>query len=162
MHLYFILICISLLSFTQGGLIFDNHSKILDLHNKLRKKHNSPELKWSVKLAIESKFFVDSCDFYKTVNYENSTNNIAQGYANWNDTILGWYNGQKYYNYDKPKYVNKAGPFIAMIWRSSTHIGCASFNCGKEAGRLYQCEYSPSIPIELVFDKNEYIDNINE
>ncbi|KAL7315717.1 hypothetical protein PS15m_004897 [Mucor circinelloides] len=160
MYLHLVLIYITLLSLAQGGLIFDSHSEILDLHNALREKHNSPELKWSIKLAIESRLFVDGCDFYKTVNHKNSTNNIAQGYANWNDTILGWYSGRKYYN--KPRYVSKAGPFIAMIWKSSTHVGCASFSCGKDIGRLYQCEYSPSIPVELVFDENEYIDNIDE
>lgn len=143
---------------TQALLFFDDKDEILELHNRYRKEH---KLKWSSKLAIEAQLFVTSCDFHKTISYKNTTDNIALGYKSWSDTINGWYNSGKYYDSGHPGYVKKAGPFIAMTWKSSTFIGCASLNCGK-SGRIYQCEYYPSIPADSIFESKEYKKNIDK
>ncbi|KAI9482683.1 MAG: CAP domain-containing protein [Benjaminiella poitrasii] len=165
---FFLAVVFSLLSLflvANAAISFDNKREILELHNQLREKHNSPKLTWSSWLALKSQSFVNKCNFnYETTtdNHPNSTNNIALGHTSWNNTIYkGWYQiGKKYYNYEKPGYNERAGPFIAMIWKSSTHIGCKSFDCGKHMGRIYQCEYYPSIPIESIFDKKEYVTNV--
>jgi hypothetical protein len=143
-------------------LIQDNPALILLLHNQLRAKHNAPPLKWSRTLAQESKDYVETCNYYENSVHSNATNNVALGYSDWHDTVEGWYSGLEYYDFDHPGYLEDAGTFIAMVWQSSTHLGCASFDCGRKVGRLYQCQYSPSIPLSLAYTEKEYRDNVHE
>jgi hypothetical protein len=133
-----ILIALLLQGAVQAAILFktDNAAFILALHNQLRAKHDAPPLKWSKLLAQESKDYVETCNYYKNSVHRNATNNVAFGYVDWHDTVKGWYSGLEHYDFDKPGYLEDAGTFIAMIWQSSTHLGCASFDCGKKSRSL--------------------------
>lgn len=157
-----LLLQVAVLIQPASPFVIDSALHIMVLHNRLRAKHDAPPLKWSKPLAQESKDYVETCRYYENKVHKDATNNVAMGYTNWRDTVEGWYSGHEHYDFDHPGYSEDAGTFIAMIWQSSTHLGCASFDCGEKHGYLYQCLYSPSIPLNLTLSEKEYKDNVHE
>jgi hypothetical protein len=142
-------------------------SEIISLHSKLRKAHsNTSGLHWSSLLALESQAFVTNCQYndnskaLSLLKESLAVDNVAQGYEDWQQTINAWYSGNKYYDYNNPGYTDDAGTFISMVWKDSTEIGCAAINCSNLNGFLYQCLYSPSIPLSLILDAKEYQLNV--
>lgn len=141
-------------------------NEIISLHNNIRRSHsNTPGLHWNSLLALEAKIYVENCQYndnskvLSLLKESLAVDNVAKGYANWEKTINAWYSGNKDYDYDNPGYTNGAGAFITMVWKDSTDIGCSAMNCS-DIGVLYQCLYSPSIPVPLVLDPNEYEKNV--
>lgn len=163
--LLFLLSFVLLIIATEADTSLEQLDTIIELHKKLRKNHNTPALKWDSILAIQSKQFVESCQYNSKMDSSLiskllAVDNVARGYNNWNQTINAWYNGNKYYDYDNPGYTDDAGTFITMIWKETTRIGCAIQDCPN--GLLYHCLYSPSIPIPLLFNEKEYQLNVQK
>ena len=55
----------------------------------------------------------------------------------------GRYNEISLYSYKSPSFSTATGHFTQMIWKKSTHIGCAAAK-SKKTGRVYiACNYWP-------------------
>ncbi|KAI8378039.1 CAP domain-containing protein [Radiomyces spectabilis] len=113
---------------------------IVELHNQYRAKHQAPPVKWDPKLARFAQKWSNRCIF------EHSTSpygeNLAMGHKNWASAIAGWYNEEKDYDYSNPGFTSSTGHFTAVVWKSTTRIGCGVKNCN--GAKLYTCSYSPA------------------
>ena len=76
----------------------------------------------------------------------------AGGYASLSDAIDGWYNEVKLYNFNNPGWNTATGHFTALVWRSTTKLGCA-VNTGC-SWPTYVCQYqAPGNVIGLDWSK---------
>ena len=118
---------------------------ILDFHNKMRAKHGACPLIWDEGLASEARTHVDSCIYSHGGNAPGHGQNIADV---WRDELQGpelWYSEVDAVRAvrDNPNlYFDAGGHFTAMVWKSTTHLGCASKKCGDRI--IQACHYRPA------------------
>jgi hypothetical protein len=64
---------------------------------------------------------------------------IAGGYSSLSDAVDAWYNEVKLYDFSKPGWNTATGHFTALVWKSTTKLGCATnIACG---WATYVCQY---------------------
>jgi hypothetical protein len=81
----------------------------------------------------------ENIGYMQTMCEHTDLNNCSQ-YAY--DFISKWYNTNKYYNYNKPGFLEDASHFTSLIWSSTQQIGC-SLALTKD-NRVYMvCYYYP-------------------
>ncbi|KAI8141622.1 CAP domain-containing protein [Fennellomyces sp. T-0311] len=113
----------------------------LKVHNEYRAKHGVPALKWSTKLEKYAQSWSNQCNFKHTGGPYGE--NLAWGYSNFPAAIAAWYNEEKQYNYNKPGFSSATGHFTAMVWKSTTEVGCGIKTCSNGA-KMYTCSYAPA------------------
>ena len=62
------------------------------------------------------------------------------GYPNMTAAIDGWYSEGEKYNYNAPGFTMETGHFTAMVWKSTTKIGCGIKKCkggGKQSTTFF-------------------------
>ncbi|KAI8644118.1 CAP domain-containing protein [Parasitella parasitica] len=162
-HIALLSLAIVLSSFTlQVSATSAKSAKtILKLHNKLRAKHHSPAVKWDTKLATYAQKWSNKCEFkHSSGSYGE---NLALGYPSWTTVINGWYNEVKQYNYKNPGVSGQTDHFTAIVWKSTTKIGCGVKTCNNrgKAYKLYTCSYAPFG--NIVGNNNQYfVQNVLE
>ncbi|CAO3655203.1 unnamed protein product [Mucor hiemalis] len=116
---------------------------IVKVHNKLRSKHHSPALKWDTKLAKYAQQWSNKCEFQHSQGPYGE--NLALGYPTWTSVINGWYSEVKNYNYNSPGFAMNTGHFTAIVWKSTTKVGCGVKTCNNlgKGVKLYTCSYAP-------------------
>lgn len=150
-----ILVALALLTQQATATSTASAKTILSVTNKLRAKHHSPALKWDKKLATYAQKWSNKCEFQHSAGPYGE--NLALGYPNWSSVINGWYNEVSEYNYDKPGFGMNTGHFTAVVWKSTTKIGCGVKSCPN--GKLYTCSFSA--PGNIVSSGNTFfIDNV--
>jgi len=138
--------------------------KFVALHNKYRCMHGAGRLKWNNQMARNAANWAKSCcksGLKHSSSYKmnpRSGENLAAGYGTVEAAVQGWY-----------KEVSKCGPmpgctkgkkgvvghFTAMVWKSTTEIGCAVNPKGWKNRPLYVCHYAKSAPnIIGAYEKN--------
>ena len=95
---------------------------------------------WNDTIADYAKDHVKPCKFAHT--HGPYGENLAQGYPDITSSIDGWGNERKDYSFDEGKFDAKTGHFTAMVWKTSTDMGCGAKECG-DGGWLLFCEYWP-------------------
>lgn len=127
---------------------------IVNTVNKLRAKHHAPAVKWDKTLASYAQKWSNKCQWKHSQGPYGE--NLAYGYPNWTAVINGWYDEVKDYDYSKPGFSSDTGHFTALVWKSTTKIGCGVKTCDNlfKGAKLYTCSFAP--PGNIVGDNNKY------
>jgi pathogenesis-related protein 1 len=135
-------ILVAFVALSQASI--GSQKTILKAHNKLRAKHHSPPLKWDKTLATYAQNWSNKCVFQHSGGQYGE--NLALGYPNWGEVINGWYSEVKNYDYSKPGFSMNTGHFTAVVWKSTTKVGCGVKTCNNlgQGVKLYTCSYAPA------------------
>ncbi|KAF8603952.1 PR-1-like protein, partial [Ceratobasidium sp. AG-I] len=124
-------------------------------HNSFRAAHGARPLVWSPTLAAKAQNWANGCVF----KHGSVGENLAAGTGNYGaaDAVKGWTDEIKDYNPGNPQpshftqASNLLTPMSAVVWKSSTQLGCAVKQCppgsifpAKFGVAFYHvCEYAP-------------------
>lgn len=149
-----IFVALALLTQQANATSASSAKSIVKTTNKLRARHHSPPVKWDTTLANYAQKWSNRCEF--THSRGSYGENLALGYPNWTSVINGWYSEVKDYHYDQPGFTGKTGHFTALVWKSTTKIGCGVKTCNNlgKGIKLYTCSFSS--PGNMVSADNVY------
>lgn len=145
---------ISFFCIAQKGIIQltpELKQEFVNAHNKWRADVNVPDLKWSNEMekvaenwAIKQgkkgcKMKHSSDNPYGENLYWSMGMEFSPKYA-----IDDWGSEIKYFKKNKPfgNAQMKAGHYTQMVWRTTTEVGCAVYQCGSKI--LVVCNYNPA------------------
>jgi hypothetical protein len=117
---------------------------VLEYHNMVRERHGAAPLVWDDGLAAEARAHVDTCQYGHGGAAVGHGQNIA---LTWRDDLQGpelWYAEVDAVRAvkDLPElYFQAGGHFTQMVWKGTTHLGCASKQCGDRINQA--CHYRP-------------------
>ncbi|RUS12656.1 CAP domain-containing protein [Endogone sp. FLAS-F59071] len=131
---------------------------VLSRTNYHRRQHGAPPLTWNTTIQAFAQSWVNRCVFRHSRTLLYGENLYVAGQSNTypkpNGTapVDNWYNEVQWYNWDEPG--NLVGPqgqeighFTALVWASSSQVGCAKANCRKGTiwpnyyAQLVSCNY---------------------
>ncbi len=134
-----------------------NKQQWLKLHNDLRQQHQVTNLLWSDKLAKSAENFVNTCPTgHSGMGYGE---NIFFASASFplENVMEKWYEEEKIYNYNHPRFSHHTGHFTQIVWKDTTEIGCAyKADCSGKWQHIWVCHYNPKGNIRLRFAKNVF------
>merc|ERR1719469_218212 len=136
-------------------------------HNKYRCMHGAGNLVWNNVMASSAALWGQSCcqnGLKHAKSYDetpSSGENLAAGYGSIAAAIKGWYDEVKDCTTMpgcKPaKKGGVIGHFTAMVWSSSTELGCAVNPTGWMGRPVYVCRYALSAPnFQSQYQKNVF------
>jgi hypothetical protein len=112
------------------------------LHNAKRARHCAPPVAWSPQLAAAAQAYARQCKIgVHDGQRGNQGENLAAGFATPAAVVDAWYNEVSGYDYNRPGFSLPTGHFTQVVWRSTTQIGCALWNCGGQQN--WVCRYGP-------------------
>jgi uncharacterized protein YkwD len=136
--------------------------EILSAHNQVRISANNPvpnpplpALQWSASAATTAQAWADQCDFKHNPNRGNLGENIAAATPNSLTTagvVQSWASEASFYDYGTNACApgKVCGHYTQVVWRSTTHLGCATKVCDKNSPfsgftrwQFWVCNYSP-------------------
>jgi uncharacterized protein YkwD len=130
---------------------------LLDAHNVARAKHCLAPLSWSVEAALAAQKWANLCkreadnSFMHDPDNEKFGENLAWGGGLGAAESVGlWYEEIKDYDFKAPVFTEQpqVGHLTQMLWRTTTHVGCAMALCGGE--NYWVCRYSPPGNVNVV------------
>ncbi|OQE89426.1 hypothetical protein PENNAL_c0014G02899 [Penicillium nalgiovense] len=102
---------------------------MLKVTNEYRANHDANPLKWNETLADYSREWAEACIWKHSKSSYGE--NLAYGYGNVSAAVIAWGEERNMYNFGKPTgYTEETGHFTQLVWKSTTQVGCAAFNCG--------------------------------
>jgi hypothetical protein len=141
-----------------GNQSADFVNSILAVHNRERNAVGVPALVWSNELASDAKAWVEHIaatgEFAHDPNRQGEGENMWKGgtcegrcpdYFSTADKVQSWVDEKKDYHGGvlTPENWYPTGHYTQMVWRDTTHVGCAAAN-GKDGNWDYLvCRYSP-------------------
>lgn len=152
--LLLVLLFITIQSIAQKGLIKltpDLKQEFITAHNKWRSDVGTPELKWSVELEnFAANWAITNgkkgCKMVHRKNNEYGENLYwSKGTAfSPKDAVDSWGSEIEDFKKNKPFSMAqmKAGHYTQVVWRTTTEVGCAAFQCNSEI--LVVCNYNPA------------------
>jgi len=135
-----------------NGKLDTEMQAVLDEHNALRAKHSAPDLTWDEAMASEAQSWADKCAWgHSNAPGENiwaGSGSAFSGAA----AVKSWYNEltNPGYNFSSPGTSEGTGHFTAVVWKSTTRLGCAMKVCTPlhpmdwNPGNFLVCQYSPA------------------
>ncbi|CAG8161571.1 unnamed protein product [Penicillium nalgiovense] len=102
---------------------------MLKVTNEYRANHDANPLKWNETLADYSREWAEACIWKHSKSSYGE--NLAYGYGNVSAAVIAWGEERNMYNFGKPTgFTEETGHFTQLVWKSTTQVGCAAFNCG--------------------------------
>ncbi|RMF62428.1 MAG: hypothetical protein D6742_20230 [Cyanobacteria bacterium J069] len=128
---------------------------LLASHNRYRAELNLPPLEWSADLAQNAQGWADELAERGGRRLEHSQGtgegeNLwmgTAGYFSYDDMVTGWGDEQQYFrpgifpNVSTTGNWADVGHYTQIIWRDTTHVGCALSTAG--GNDILVCRYSP-------------------
>lgn len=155
-----IIILTILLIFSTAVLLYSEDKddamqrEVLTTHNKYRAELNIPPLIWSKKLATNAGKWAHHLAHSDGRLYHSKGSgegeNLWQGtagYFSYSDKVEAWGREKKYFKKGVFPQVSTSenwsdvGHYTQMIWRDTTHVGCATVSVGNYD--ILVCRYSP-------------------
>jgi uncharacterized protein YkwD len=165
---------LSLPAVAYGQTTLEQQRVMLESHNIDRALHCVPPLQWSDALAANAQAWANGChkntrgSFIHQPSNPNGEN-LSWGWATSNgqpilpavspeQAVQRWYNEISNYDFNDPILQTDGiaptnGHFTQVVWRATTHLGCAQATCPVSTSRtnpsittpgtLWVCEYSP-------------------
>jgi uncharacterized protein YkwD len=134
-------------------------SPVLAAHNRLRKQHCAPPLEWSARVEASARKWAEHLRG-RGCNLEHSGGqygeNLAAGTAGMLDgpAVVGmWYDEVKRYSFKSGGFSMQTGHFTQVVWRATTHVGCAVAHC--KGSDVWVCQYDPPGNVQ-----GQYRDNV--
>ncbi|KAI5960116.1 uncharacterized protein KGF55_004839 [Candida pseudojiufengensis] len=120
--------------------------EILDAHNSKRSLHGVSSLQWDQKLYNFAQDYANkySCNSGLVHSGGPYGENLAVGYKDASSTVDAWYDEIKLYNFNNPGFSSSTGHFTALVWKSTSKLGCAKKSCG--SGIYVICSYDDAVP----------------
>lgn len=138
----------------------DDQKALLDAHNKARAKHCLTPLIWSAEAERAAQKWASSCkrDAGNRFMHDPGNSTFGENLA-WGTSLGGaesvglWYGEIKDFDFAAPVYTHEpqVGHFTQVIWRTTTHVGCAMAVCGGD--NYWVCRYSPPGNINVVAER---------
>ncbi|OQE25825.1 hypothetical protein PENFLA_c008G03610 [Penicillium flavigenum] len=102
---------------------------MLEVTNEYRANHDANPLKWNDTLADYSREWAEACIWKHSKSSYGE--NLAYGYGNVSAAVIAWGEERNMYNFGMPTgFTEETGHFTQLVWKSTTQVGCAAFNCG--------------------------------
>lgn len=139
-------------AYAESGLAGPVVLAILRTVNGYRARHQVRPLDWSPDLAAYARNWTVGCAFAHSPGPYGE--NLALGYSTWPDAVAGWYDEVADYNFAAPGFAANTGHFTAVVWLSTTLIGCAATPCPALKGQFYACEFANPGNVEGQFAQN--------
>ena len=114
---------------------------VLDAHNAARARWGAPPLLWSKTLSAYAQSVSNTCQFAHSNGPYGENLAIGSGlsckgsFDLWMDEARLWPPG------GTPGFSSSTGHFSAIVWKSTTQVGCGIRSCG--GGNLITCSYNP-------------------
>jgi hypothetical protein len=125
--------------------------QMLAIHNKMRCSVGSSQLKWSRDLQCQAQKVADKCKYSNSDSLNSpipASENIATGI----DLDAAAWEWSMEYTQENPARTIKTGHFTAMVWNSTTELGCGI--CRNGSG-IIVCQYANTYANQLGnYDKN--------
>lgn len=117
-------------------------SIMLENHNIYRANHHSQPLQWNASLFEFAADYVETYDCSGKLKHSGGSygKNLAIGYSP-QGAMRAWYKEGETYDYNKH---NEYNHFTAMVWNSTTQIGCAYKYCNSVWNDYIVCSYYPA------------------
>lgn len=104
----------------------------LGAHNILRRHHGVPDLVWDERIAAYAQKRSEYIAARGMGSFEHpkdgclGENLYAQSWASWGcaPMVRSWYDEIKSYDFGKPGFSPDTGHFTALVWRTTTRVGC--------------------------------------
>ncbi|ODV80991.1 PR-1-like protein [Suhomyces tanzawaensis NRRL Y-17324] len=115
---------------------------ILDLHNRYRLVHRAQHLHWNDTVEAYAESFASRYLCSGVLEHSGGPygENLAIGYTT-TGAVDAWYEEGAGYDYGSESTYNH---FTAMIWNSSSSLGCATHYCNSVWGTYIVCSYYPA------------------
>lgn len=130
---------------------------IINIHNSYRAAHHAPPLTYSQSLQIEAQQLANDCVEEIKSTGENMSimfgDSVPRDQEILASAITTWYNTISNYNFNNPKFYEKAGLATQLLWKNTRQVGCAIGVCPKSK-RLIVCKYNPSGNVFGQFGEN--------
>ncbi|RLV96262.1 hypothetical protein JA1_000429 [Spathaspora sp. JA1] len=118
--------------------------QILDAHNQKRALHGVSPLTWEQAAYDYAQAYADKYDCSGNLVHSGGPygENLALGYNDGPSAVNAWYNEGTNYDYGSETDYDH---FTAIIWKSTTKLGCAYKDCSAENwGKYIICSYDPA------------------
>ncbi|KAG2735925.1 hypothetical protein G9P44_000015 [Scheffersomyces stipitis] len=124
------------------GVDVDFASQMVELHNEKRQIHGATLLSWNNSAFEYAAAYADQYDCSGVLKHSGGSfgENLAIGYTT-EGAVNAWYNEGATYVYGSESTYNH---FTALIWNSTTSLGCAYKYCNKVWGTYIICSYYPA------------------
>ncbi|MED6216342.1 hypothetical protein PIB30_006986 [Stylosanthes scabra] len=148
-----LVVLISFLSvFPLGSLAQNRPEDYLAIHNAARKNVGVWPLKWDPNLVEQAQHFLNKhkVDCMKGVPLAHVSigRNIAlkRGSKSFTgfDAVKMWVIQGKHYDHISNSCVGgECRGYTQVVWKTTTHVGCARVTCDNDAGTIVCCDYEP-------------------
>ncbi|CEF71329.1 CAP domain-containing protein [Strongyloides ratti] len=125
--------------------------------NYYRQKHGVPKLKSNPtiqKFAKKHARKMASQDMCKDDTDKTYGESITYSDGSVENTVKNWYNEINKYDYNKPEFSTETRDFTALIWKSTTEVGCAVTKSKKTKRTYICCKYNKPGNINGLFKEN--------
>ncbi|KAL4274810.1 hypothetical protein AHAS_Ahas20G0044400 [Arachis hypogaea] len=140
----------------QYAGVQESPEEYLKVHNDERASVRVPPLKWDEKLAKKAQKYLNTTiqhcfegKFHPTPDPyygQNVAWHMASDHFTGAKAVAGWVAEKKYYDHKSNSCIGgDCECYIQVVWRDTTHVGCARVKCDKCQKRctLVACLYSP-------------------
>ncbi|KAI3715928.1 hypothetical protein L6452_22918 [Arctium lappa] len=120
----------------------------VNAHNKARKEVGVGPVKWDDRLAKLAEYEVNqrkvNCSLLQGPTFYMDCENLAKGELTGAEAVNLWNSKKDVYDYKSNTCRNHVCfRYIMVVWRKTTHIGCARAKCNQSKNWYVVCRYDP-------------------